>query len=121
MSTYLWELRDRATRFPAGGEPCIPGRCPRRWGVAPCRGSALRGAQRLSPRKLPVAADHFRCQMGFVSLSGALPSSLAGTGMTSGFKMTPLAMGGGEGTPLKPRRRAGLPYACLGVFSWSIP
>lgn len=86
-------------------------------GVGPCHGVALTGAQRLSPRNLPVAADHFRCQTGFVSLGGAPPSLLAGTGAKSGFKKTSLAVGGGRSHPPKPRGRARfalrLPWALL--------
>lgn len=121
ISTALWEQHSGVTHLPAKGEPCIPRRCPRRGGVGPCHGVALTGAQRLSPRNLPVAADHFRCQTGFVSLGGAPPSLLAGTGAKSGFKKTSLAVGGGEVTPRSPGDVPGLPYACLGASSRSIP
>lgn len=123
ISTALWEQRSGVTHLQARGEPCIPRRCPRQGGVGPCHGVALIGAQRLSPRNLPVAADHFRCQTGFVSLGGAPPSLLDWTGAKSGFKKTSLAVGGGRSHPPKPRGHARfalrLPWGLLLEHPWS--
>lgn len=121
LSEPFGNKRNGAGNLPAGEEPCIPGTCPQWWGVSLCHGGTLKGVQRLSPCNLPVTGNHFRCQTRFVSLGRDDPASLARTKTKSGFKMTLLAVGVGKVSPLKPRACAGLPYACLGAPSWTMP
>lgn len=120
MSTVLREQHDGVVSPLQGESPACLGGVPGGGGVGPCHSSASEGAQRLSPHNLPVAADHFRRQMGFVSLGRALPPSLAGAGKNSGFKW-PHSLGEGGSYLLKPSGCAALSYTCFWASSQRIP
>lgn len=48
-STFLWEWRYGTASLPAGGEPCIPGRCPQRWGGRSLPWQRLEGSAEALP------------------------------------------------------------------------